>query len=68
MRVWLGAGLALISVLGSGSGALADFRICNQSPVKIAASFGWNDPTYGWSSRGWFNLAPGGCETVVQGP
>jgi uncharacterized membrane protein len=68
MRFLGGAALALISVLGSSSGALADFRVCNQSPIKISVAFGWNDPADGWSSKGWFNLAPSGCHTMVEGP
>jgi uncharacterized membrane protein len=67
LKHFCGAGLALISVLSAGSSAWADFRVCNRSPVKAAVAFGWNDPQDGWSSRGWWNLAPGGCESFVQG-
>jgi uncharacterized membrane protein len=60
--------IAALGVLSTGSSALADFRVCNKAPFKIAVALGWNDPTSGWSSRGWWNLAPGACESVFSGP
>ena len=54
-------------MLGAGREALADYRICNRSPVKVAVSFGYYEPGMGLTSKGWWNLPVGECATVFNG-
>jgi uncharacterized membrane protein len=62
-----GIPIALLMLLGTGTNAFADFRICNRSLVYVDVSFGWNDPRSGWTSQGWWNLPVGSCQTVWKG-
>jgi uncharacterized membrane protein len=62
-----GISIALLVVLGTGTDALADFRVCNHSLVQVYVSFGWNDPRFGRTSQGWWNLPIGNCASVLAG-
>jgi len=68
-RFTLLAFAALLAVLAaaSASPAAADYRLCNQSSYIIDAAIGVQsrgDVT----TRGWFEVVPGQCRVVVQGP
>lgn len=45
----------------------ADFRVCNPSDAQVRLAFGHNDSRFGWTSRGWWTLAPGACQMVLYG-
>lgn len=50
----------------SGTPALADFRICNQTPFSTHASIGYKEGDE-WVSEGWWSIEPGECTTPVAG-
>jgi uncharacterized membrane protein len=56
------------AVLAASAGeSRADFRVCNQSGTQVKLAFGHNDTRFGWTSRGWWTLAPGSCQMVLYG-
>ena len=64
-------GLALLvmlagSLLAFTSPALADLRVCNQTPDPISVALGYRAEK-GWQSEGWWVAAPSQCATVYQG-
>ena len=64
-------GLALLvmlagSLLAFTSPALADLRVCNQTPDPISVALGYRADK-GWQSEGWWVAAPSQCATVYQG-
>jgi uncharacterized membrane protein len=68
-RIWLMANIvvAVLIVFGTNTAALADFRVCNQSSVRMKVSIGYPDSNLGWTSRGWFDLADGSCISLIHG-
>lgn len=65
--VSLALGLAFgASVIGA-SPAAASLQICNKTPSKVGIAVGYKDDK-GWVTEGWWNLVPGDCETLVDGP
>jgi uncharacterized membrane protein len=46
--------------------AIADLRVCNQTPSRVGLAVGYQD-AQGWITEGWFNLKPNACETVLKG-
>ena len=52
---------------GEPSPSRADFRVCNASGSEVRLAFGNNDSRYGWTSRGWWTLADGACQSVLNG-
>jgi uncharacterized membrane protein len=60
------AWLAACGLFFCASPALADLRICNQTPSRIGLAVGYQD-AQGWITEGWFNLKPNACETVLKG-
>lgn len=51
--------------------AWADFRLCNQSydvlNIAIAQPSGVEGPDDGFTTRGWWRVAPGQCATLLRG-
>lgn len=47
--------------------AFADFRICNRTNSRVGVAVGYKDND-GWSTEGWWNVLPGGCELLLPGP
>lgn len=47
--------------------ALADLKICNQTPNPVSVAFGYR-ASAGWQSEGWWVAGPGACAIVFQGP
>lgn len=45
----------------------ADFRVCNNSGAQVKLAFGNNDSRFGWTSRGWWTLAPNACQNTLYG-
>ena len=57
--------LALAGVCAS-RGALADFRLCNNSSSRISIALAYTDGQV-WVSEGWWNLKSTGCEVLLRG-
>lgn len=55
-----------LGVMGKGSEARADFRLCNKTTSRVGVALGYKD-TQGWASEGWWNLDPNTCETLLKG-
>jgi len=63
---WLALGLALVILAFRCDPAAADFRLCNNTGSKVGIALGYKDSD-GWTTEGWWNLAPRSCETLVKG-
>ena len=46
--------------------AVADLRICNFTKSRVGIAIGYKDGE-GWATEGWWNIAAGGCETLLRG-
>jgi uncharacterized membrane protein len=46
--------------------ANADFRLCNNTSSRVGIAIGYKDAE-GWTTEGWWNVAPRGCETLLRG-
>jgi uncharacterized membrane protein len=46
--------------------AKADFRLCNNTSSRVGIAIGYKDAE-GWTTEGWWNVAPRGCETLLRG-
>jgi uncharacterized membrane protein len=46
--------------------ALADLKLCNTTSSRIGVALGYQDKS-GWSTEGWWNIAPQSCETLLKG-
>lgn len=61
------AGVALgLAALAAAPPALADLRICNQTGELQSIALGFKGAE-DWSSKGWWNVQPGACATLVPG-
>lgn len=64
--------LALLATCGAAAfvaGALpakADLRMCNTTSSRIGVAIGYRD-AQGWTTEGWWNISPRGCETLLRG-
>src|SRR5262245_29779637 len=57
----LGLGLVLVA-----TPADADLKLCNTISSRIGVAIGYQDPN-GWTTEGWWNVAPQTCETLYKG-
>ena len=57
----VGVGLVLLA-----SPARADLKLCNSTSSRIGVAIGYQDPS-GWTTEGWWNVAPQTCETLYKG-
>ncbi|NND49126.1 MAG: DUF1036 domain-containing protein [Rhizobiales bacterium] len=46
--------------------ASAEFTVCNQTQSRVGVAIGYQGEK-DWTTEGWWNLKPGGCETVLPG-
>jgi uncharacterized membrane protein len=46
--------------------ARADLKLCNTTSSRIGVAIGYQDPN-GWTTEGWWNVAPQTCETLYKG-
>ncbi len=59
--------LLLAGALLAGSApALADLRMCNTTGSRVGVAIGYRD-AQGWTTEGWWNIAPRACETLLRG-
>jgi uncharacterized membrane protein len=48
--------------------AAADFRVCNHTRSRVGIAVGYNDREgKDWVTEGWWNIAAGGCESLLHG-
>lgn len=66
MRRTLGALAAAAGAVLTGP-AWADFRVCNDSSLRVSVALSYTENA-GWVTEGWWNLKPGACETLLRGP
>ncbi len=73
MKVWTFSGIfkflhpaVTFVALVSAEPAAADFRLCNNTGSRVGVAIGYTDAK-GWTTEGWWNLAPRKCETVLKG-
>jgi uncharacterized membrane protein len=50
----------------SAAPAQADLKLCNTTASRIGVAIGYQDPS-GWTTEGWWNVAPQTCETLYRG-
>src|SRR5262245_50480413 len=62
----LGGALVALSVILIPEPAAADFRLCNNTPSRVGIAIGYREND-GWTTEGWWNLAPRSCETLMRG-
>jgi uncharacterized membrane protein len=60
------AALGAAVVLAAGS-AEAGLRLCNNYNTTIYAAIGYNDQDQ-WIAEGWWEIFPGNCMDVINGP
>ena len=58
---------ALVISLGAGGEARADYRLCNETSYVVNAAIGV-EAGGRVATRGWFEILPGRCRVVVEGP
>ncbi len=54
------------ALLAGNSPALADLRMCNTTGSRVGVAIGYRD-AQGWTTEGWWNIAPRACETLLRG-
>jgi uncharacterized membrane protein len=62
----LGLGLVAGALLAGSAPALADLRMCNTTGSRVGVAIGYRD-AQGWTTEGWWNIAPRACETLLRG-
>ena len=58
---------ALVAISLMPEPAAADFRLCNNTTSRVGIAIGYREND-GWTTEGWWNLAPRSCETLMRGP
>lgn len=48
----------------TGAGGL---RLCNKTPSRVGVAIGYKEGQQ-WTTEGWWNVMPDGCETLMAGP
>lgn len=67
-RVLSGAALGMLVLMLFGAApAEASLRICNKTASRVGVAIGYKD-SQGWVTEGWWNMLPGACETLLEGP
>jgi len=57
-------GLAGLPAMAWAPPAAAEFTVCNQTESRVGVAVGYQGGG-DWTTEGWWNLAPGACETVL---
>ncbi|WP_439574348.1 DUF1036 domain-containing protein [Phreatobacter sp.] len=73
MARFLASRTALIAGLVAGGAwlagtapAAADLRLCNSTASRVGVAIGYKEGE-GWTTEGWWNIAPKSCETILRG-
>lgn len=59
--------VALLTIAAVPDKAAADFQLCNKTGSHVGIAIGYKDHN-GWTTEGWWNLAPNACEVLMNGP
>ena len=63
--------LVAVASLGFATPAVADLKLCNQTPSRVGIAIGYLDPVQkdgkAWITEGWWNIASKTCETLLKG-
>ncbi len=59
-------GAAAVLTVMAAAPARADLRMCNTTPSRVGVAIGYRD-AQGWTTEGWWNISPRGCETLLRG-
>lgn len=59
---------AMVAVTAASPPARADLKLCNRTESKVGVALGYKDIEQGWTSEGWWNVAPAGCVKLKEGP
>ncbi|CAM5211719.1 putative membrane protein OS=Bosea thiooxidans OX=53254 GN=SAMN05660750_01132 PE=4 SV=1 [Bosea thiooxidans] len=65
-RLALLAACAAAAFVAGALPAKADLRMCNTTSSRIGVAIGYRD-AQGWTTEGWWNISPRGCETLLRG-
>jgi uncharacterized membrane protein len=60
------AGVLTMALVLLATPAKADLKLCNTTASRIGVAIGYQDPN-GWTTEGWWNVAPQTCETLYKG-
>jgi uncharacterized membrane protein len=60
------AGVLALGLVLLATPAKADLKLCNTTASRIGVAIGYQDPN-GWTTEGWWNVAPQTCETLYKG-
>jgi uncharacterized membrane protein len=60
------AALVVCVMCMSTAPAVADFRLCNNTPSRVGIALGYKDAE-GWTTEGWWNVSSRSCETLLRG-
>ena len=60
------AGVLAFGLVLLATPAKADLKLCNTTASRIGVAIGYQDPN-GWTTEGWWNVAPQTCETLYKG-
>jgi len=66
LLVLMAAMIALPALCLSARPAMADFRLCNNTPSRVGIALGYKD-SEGWVTEGWWNINSRTCETLLKG-
>jgi uncharacterized membrane protein len=64
--LFLRLALPAAGLLGLAAPAHADLRLCNTTSSRVGVAIGYRD-AQGWTTEGWWNIAPRACETLLRG-
>ncbi len=54
---------AILSVVPAQAG----MTLCNKTATDASVAIGYLDGAKGWTAQGWWTVAPGDCQTLVEG-
>ena len=57
-------GISLIALGLLTRPAMADLKLCNNTPNRVGVALGYKE-VKGWASEGWGNSGPNACETLL---
>lgn len=61
-------GMAIALSLVFAAPAHADLQLCNSTAGRVGVAVGYKDREGNWTTEGWWNIPPHGCEALVKGP
>ena len=66
LKLYATASALALALILSPIPARADLKLCNTTSSRIGVAIGYQDPN-GWTTEGWWNVAPQTCETLYKG-